>query len=68
MASGWQTPAPEATPAPLPAGYPGWQTALFPVGGQGCVYFEIKNEQSRGGGGACGWLWGTRIPALPLVL
>ena len=56
-----------ASPCPLPAGDPGWQKSLFPVGGQGCVYFAINKEQ-RKWQGACGWLWGTKIPALPRVL
>lgn len=55
------------SPCPLPAGDPGWQESLFPVGGQGCVYFAINKEQ-RKRQGACGWLWGTKIPALPQVL
>lgn len=55
------------SPCSLPAGDPGWQKSLFLVGGQGCVYFAINKEQ-RKWQGACGWLGGTRIPALPQVL
>lgn len=42
---------------------------LFPVCGQGCIYFAIHREQRKGlGGGVWGLLLGTRIPALPVVL